>query len=125
MKMDRSNDAIFNSTTSIIKELTKLKNSCDQNGTWSQLVATILKRFFFNFFYTFKFLETPELMIEQARTVAIACKTLENEVKIFSEGISEEISREIDLEKRSVFAELKQVVSQLNNVKNFDGTRVS
>ena len=64
-------------------------------------------------------------MIEQARTVAIACKTLENEVKIFSEGISEEISREIDLEKRSVFAELKQVVSQLNNVKNFDGTRVS
>ena len=32
MKMDRSNDAIFNSTTSIIKELTQLKNSCDQNG---------------------------------------------------------------------------------------------
>ena len=67
-------------------------------------------------------------MIEQARTVAMACRTLESEVKIFSEGIKnhkEEISREIDLEKRSVFAELKQVVTQLNNVKNFDGTRVS
>ena len=34
MKLDRSNDAIFHSTTTIIKELTKLKNSCDTNGTF-------------------------------------------------------------------------------------------
>jgi len=32
MKLDRTNDAIYNSTTNIIKELTKLKNSCETNG---------------------------------------------------------------------------------------------
>ena len=34
MKLDRTNDEIFKSTTSIIKELTKLKNSCDSNGAF-------------------------------------------------------------------------------------------
>ena len=63
-------------------------------------------------------------MVTQVRTVAAACKSLENEVKVFYKDVRDDIARDIDLEKRSVFAELKQVVTQLNNVKNFDGTRV-
>merc|ERR1719245_1546902 len=100
MKLDRTNDEIFKSTTSIIKELTKLKNSCDSN-------------------------DDPNHLVTQVRTVAAACKSLENEVKVFCKDVRDDIARDIDLEKRSVFAELKQVVTQLNNVKNFDGTRTA
>ena len=68
--------------------------------------------------------DDPKHLVAQVRTVAAACKTLENEVKVFCKDVRDDIARDIDLEKRSVFAELKQVVTQLNNVKNFDGTRV-
>jgi hypothetical protein len=63
-------------------------------------------------------------LVSQIRFVAVSCKKLEQEVTIFSRELSEDMARDIDLEKRSVFAELKQVVTQLNNVKSFDGTRV-
>ena len=62
--------------------------------------------------------------MDQVRLVATACRSLESEVTVFCRDVREEIVRDIELEKRSVFAELKQVVTQLNNVKNFDGTRV-
>jgi len=63
-------------------------------------------------------------LVLQVRTVGLACKGLESEISIFCCDLREELVRDIELEKRSVFAELKQVVNQLNNVRNFDATMV-
>ena len=43
----------------------------------------------------------------------------------FCESLEDAERREIELEKRSVYAEMKQVISQITNVRNFDGTKVT
>ena len=70
------------------------------------------------------FLARPDSLIAQIKSIGLKCKTLDGEVTTFCEKLDEAERREVELEKRSVYAEMKQVISQITNVRNFDGTKV-
>ena len=71
------------------------------------------------------YLGLPDDLLANVASIGRACKELNGAVDQYAAGVSEEIHRQLELEKRSVTSELRQVATQMQNVKKFNGTRVS
>ncbi|CAG5098966.1 Oidioi.mRNA.OKI2018_I69.XSR.g16132.t1.cds [Oikopleura dioica] len=97
--LNRENDTIWAATLAVVKELVSLRNSAET--------------------------ARPDSLIAQIKSIGLKCKTLDGEVTTFCEKLDEAERREVELEKRSVYAEMKQVISQITNVRNFDGTKTA
>lgn len=97
--LNRENDTIWAATLDVVKELVTLRNSAET--------------------------ARPESLINQIKSIGLKCKKLDGEVTSFCEQLEDAERREIELEKRSVYAEMKQVISQITNVRNFDGTKTA
>ena len=67
----------------------------------------------------------PDDLLANVASIGRACKELNGAVDQYAADVSEEIHRQLELEKRSVTSELRQVATQMQNVKKFNGTRVS
>jgi len=97
--LNRENDTIWAATLDVVKELVTLRNSAET--------------------------ARPESLINQIKSIGLKCKKLDGEVSSFCVQLEDAERREIELEKRSVYAEMKQVISQITNVRNFDGTKTA
>lgn len=100
-RLDRSNDAIWTATLALVKELITLRNSAET--------------------------ARPDSLVAQIQSIGAKCQTLDKAVVEFAADpkLDLGVAREIDLEKRSVYAEMKQVIHQISNVRNFDGTKTA
>jgi len=97
--LNRENDTIWAATLDVVKELVTLRNSAET--------------------------ARPDSLINQIKSIGLKCKKLDGEVTSFCDQLQDSERREIELEKRSVYAEMKQVISQITNVRNFDGTKTA
>ena len=68
---------------------------------------------------------TPDQLLKLVAGIGHACRQLCDAVDAYSQDGSESTIRQLELEKRSVTSELKQVAQQMQMVKKFDETRVS
>ena len=73
----------------------------------------------------YPFIGLPDDLLANVASIGRACKELNGAVDQYAADVSEEIHRQLELEKRSVTSELRQVATQMQNVKKFNGTRVS
>ncbi len=112
--LNRENDTIWAATLDVVKELVTLRNSAE---TGMQILKNFLKNKWT--------LARPDSLIDQIKSIGLKCKKLDGEVTSFCDQLQDSERREIELEKRSVYAEMKQVISQITNVRNFDGTKVT
>lgn len=67
----------------------------------------------------------PDDLLANVASIGRACKELNGAVDQYADSVSEEIHRQLELEKRSVTSELRQVATQMQNVKKFNGTRAN
>lgn len=98
--IDRENDSVYKNVLSVCKEIQNLQIKCRNNGLPDDLLANVA-------------------------SIGRACKELNGAVDQYAASVSEEIHRQLELEKRSVTSELRQVATQMQNVKKFNGTRAN
>ena len=75
-------------------------------------------------FYPELNLGTPDELLRQVACIGHACRQLCDAVDDYAKDVSETTIRQLELEKRSVTSELKQVAQQMQMVKKFYETKV-
>ena len=113
-------EKVYKNVLSVCKEIQNLQLKCRNNG----------KFFILNRFYLYyDFIGMPDELLANVASIGRACKELSGAVDQYAGSVDGasggEIQRQLELEKRSVTSELRQVATQMQNVKKFNGTRVS
>ena len=98
------------------KEIQNLQIKCRNNGKFLAKIVVL---------EMILYLGLPDDLLANVASIGRACKELNGAVDQYAAGVSEEIHRQLELEKRSVTSELRQVATQMQNVKKFNATRVS
>ena len=123
--LNRENDTIWAATLDVVKELVTLRNSAETGMQKLEKRVLFFQKKILKYQINKWILARPESLINQIKSIGLKCKKLDGEVTSFCEQLEDAERREIELEKRSVYAEMKQVISQITNVRNFDGTKVT
>ena len=74
--------------------------------------------------YSMYFSGTPDELLALVARIGHACRQLCDAVDDYAKDVSETTIRQLELEKRSVTSELRQVAQQMQMVKKFYETKV-
>ena len=107
---------MYEANLEAIKEIKNLQLTCKRNG-----VISVVQTLSFNIISG-----TPDDLLMNVKMIGMACKKLVTTVSEYSETVTnEKTRRQLDLERRSINSELKQVVTQMALVKKFNDTKVT